>query len=123
MLYTGYFAKTKYYKDNGLVPVSVAGYTPLFFTDPKWTFFAPKKALFDSWKKGDISNEEYSEYYRKNLDSTITPAILNKLKYTAGRYDIVLCCYEKSGDFCHRHTLASWLSEKTGLKVDEYPVK
>jgi len=25
--------------------------------------------------------------------------------------NVVLCCYEKPGDFCHRHILIKWLGE------------
>ena len=31
----------------------------------------------------------------------------------------VLCCYEKSTDFCHRHLVAEWLI-RNGIKCEEY---
>jgi uncharacterized protein (DUF488 family) len=34
--------------------------------------------------------------------------------------DIIFLCYEKSGDFCHRHILADWLEENMGVRVEEY---
>ena len=34
--------------------------------------------------------------------------------------DCVLLCYEKSGDFCHRHLVANWLSDNLGIEVKEY---
>ena len=29
-------------------------------------------------------------------------------------------CYEKPGDFCHRHLVADWLESNFGWRVDEY---
>ena len=34
--------------------------------------------------------------------------------------DCVLLCYEKSGDFCHRHLVADWLNKKLDLNIQEY---
>ena len=33
--------------------------------------------------------------------------------------DVVLLCYEKRGDFCHRHLLAKFLEEKLTINIDE----
>ena len=37
----------------------------------------------------------------------------------AGTEDIALVCYEKPGDFCHRHLVADWLNE-AGYQCEEY---
>jgi len=43
-----------------------------------------------------------------------------KVKYffetLGGDRDIILCCYEKPGEFCHRHVLANWLADKIEVK-------
>lgn len=120
MLYTGYFARTKSYIKEGIHPVSIAGKTPDFFTYNKWSIFAPRKPLFDAWKSGEISNEEYVSLYKEYLSDTITPVKAEKLKEVISEKDIVMCCYEKSGDFCHRHALAEWLFDMLGIEVKEY---
>ena len=33
---------------------------------------------------------------------------------------LVLLCYEKPTDFCHRHLFAEWLSQKAGIKIEEF---
>ena len=46
-----------------------------------------------------------------------------KTKKTKNKCDnMILLCYEKSGDFCHRHVLADWLEENFGYRVEEYDV-
>lgn len=37
-----------------------------------------------------------------------------------GEKDVVLLCYEKTGDWCHRHILARFLNEQFDLGVTEY---
>ena len=32
-------------------------------------------------------------------------------------------CYEKPGDFCHRHLLADFLNENLGLDIKEFEFK
>lgn len=122
MLYTGYFAKTKKYEEAGLTPVSVALVTPLFFKGPKWSFFAPRKQLLDAYKADEITQEQFSTYYTNNLEATINTELQKKLRYTIGKHNIVMLCYEKSGDFCHRKILADWLIKKLDIKVDEYTI-
>ena len=43
-------------------------------------------------------------------------------EYNTSEHDCVLLCYEKPGDFCHRHILANWLEENFGFKVEEFRV-
>lgn len=122
MIYTGYFAKTKEYVESGLTPVSIAGKTPDFFTYPKWTNFAPRKELFYRWKNGEITNEEYMIEYEEYLSLNISPLAIDRLKKLATHKEIVMCCYEKSSDFCHRHTLAQWLSNELGMPIGEVEI-
>ena len=53
------------------------------------------------------------EIYKKETLSILDPIeISNKYK------DSIFLCYEKTGDFCHRHIVSSWLSEN-GIVVEE----
>lgn len=107
-LFTGYFANVKKYEEKGYIPVSVAGITPDFFTGEKWSDFAPRKEFFSEWKKGLITDRKYMEKYLEYL-KTIPKEDIEELREMTreGRY--VMCCYEKTGDFCHRHYLAAFL--------------
>lgn len=124
MLYTGYFANTKKYIEIvGLIPVSVAGVTPEFFTGPKWTTFAPRKEIFYKWKNKQITNVEYMDLYVQYLGITVSDKALENIKKLSQNRSIIMCCYEKNGDFCHRHTLAKWLGERIGENIKEFIFK
>ena len=117
-LYTGYFANIKKYEDLGYIPVSVAGITPEFFEGEKWVDFAPRKHVFSKWKRGDLSNEGYMKEYLEYL-RTIPREDIEELRELTKTGKFVMCCYEKSGDFCHRHYLAAFLRKAYGFIVKE----
>ena len=121
-LYTGYFAKTKLYEKHDYTPVSVAGITPDFFRGEKWSDFAPRKTFFSKWKKGELSNEEYGREYLKYLN-TIPKEDIEELRRITVEGRFVMCCYEKMGDFCHRHLLAAFLRKAYGFKVRELVIE
>lgn len=117
-LFTGYFANTKKYILAGYIPVSVAGKTPDFFEGERWTDFAPRKELFMKWKNGELSDIEYGRQYMEWLNSIPSEDIEELRNITkTGKY--VMCCYEKTGDFCHRNYLALFLKKKYCFKVSE----
>lgn len=119
-IYTSYFARVKKLQEMGFNNLwCVAGYAPKFFFDLKDAHFypdlAPKKLWWQYWHDNNLGNEFYVEQYNNTVLSKLDPQeVLKKLGDNA-----VMLCYEKSGDFCHRHLIADWLSKHTGVKVEE----
>ena len=122
MIYTGYYANVKKYKEAGLVPVAISGTTPKFFDGLTYKEFAPRKEMFQKWKNGEIDNFEYTEMYKDYLDTLDKEEIKQDFDSPHSCSNMILLCYEKTGDFCHRHILADWLEENFGYRVEEYKV-
>ena len=121
MIFTGYYAKLNQYKNLGLEPIAISGKRPDFYEGLYYSDFAPRYWMCQRWKDKDITNEGYTEEYKKYLDTLDKEEIRKDFKeYTVEGNDIVLLCYEKSGEFCHRHVLADWLEENFGWKIEEY---
>ena len=124
-IYTGYYAQMKKYKQMGLIPVSIAYLTPHWYDGEVCFELAPSRTLLKKWKQGEITEEEYKEQYIHRLDNEVQwSKVWKKLKQISAKYensDLVLCCFEKAGDFCHRHVLAEYLTE-TGIDVVEAKV-
>lgn len=59
-------------------------------------------------------------YYAHVLNNFSASALIEHLGKRSAGLDVALLCYEKPGDFCHRHILAEWLKEKEGIDVVEY---
>ena len=54
----------------------------------------------------------YANNYEANVLSKLNPDdVVKDLYNLSGGRDIVLLCYEKSFEFCHRHLVAKWLNE------------
>ena len=121
MIYTGYYAKLKHYESNGIIPISIAGRAPEFYKGIQYKKFAPSWDIFSKWKNGEIDNFQYTDRFKKEilgkLNKEEVKQFLNSFKT-----DIILLCYEKSGDFCHRHIVADWIETELGKRVEEYPI-
>lgn len=116
-MYTGYFDNCTKYKELGLVPVSIAIRTPPYILDLRYPKLAPTPELFFEWKYGNHRGD--NAYYTKRFVEEVLgkfkdPAeALNELCQMAGTsHDrIILLCYEKPGQFCHRHLVANWIGK------------
>lgn len=82
----------------------------------------PRYWFFQKWKNKEIDNDEYAKMFKKEvLDKINKKGIKDFLE--SFQEDVFLLCYEKSGDFCHRHIVANWIRHELGLEVQEYEVK
>lgn len=118
-MYTGYYAKLKEYKQAGLIPISIAGKAPDWYDGLEYKKLAPKWAFFSEWKNGSHKgDDEYSirQFDTKVLKETSVENILADLvNLSNGELDkVILLCYEKPTDFCHRHLVANWINEHKG---------
>lgn len=118
-MYTGYFAKLKEYKQAGLIPVSISGKAPDWYDGLEYKKLAPKWAFFSEWKNG--SHKGDNEYYIRQFDTKVLKetSVENILADLANLsngelYKVILLCYEKPTDFCHRHLVANWINEHKG---------
>lgn len=115
-MYTGYYSRLKKYLDAGLYPVSIAGWAPDFYHGAEYKKLAPKWQFFNEWKNG--SHKGDNDYYIREfkaqvLDKLDAFTVVSELEKLTGVDDskIILLCYEKPKDFCHRHLVADWLTK------------
>lgn len=112
-MYTGYFAQLKKYQEAGLTPIAICGGIPSWYQGLWYKKLAPKWAFFNEWKngihKGD--NDYYIGHFNSEvLDGKNPQIIFNELVSLAGcpENKIILLCYEKPFEFCHRHLVSEW---------------
>ena len=116
-MYTGYFAKLKYYQEQGLIPISICGKAPDWYKGLQFKKLAPKWSFFNEWKNGSHKgdNDYYIEHFNvevlNNLNSNEIEKELKKLAKRRTSDKIILLCYEKPGDFCHRHLVSDWFNQ------------
>jgi uncharacterized protein YeaO (DUF488 family) len=111
MIYTSYFGKLKEIEDKYVV-ISICGKAPDWYKGLQYKKLAPKYAFFMEWKQNQ-DNEYYIKHYNAEVLSTLSAKnVAEELRSLANSdKDIVLLCYEKPSDFCHRHLVAKWFRE------------
>ncbi len=125
MIYTTYFAKLKSLPNN-IIPISICGKAPSWYTGLQYKKLAPKFDFFMKWEKTQ-DNDYYIEHFQKEVLDVLDPfdvirEIEDKIcdgKIILSPINFALVCYEKQGDFCHRHLVARWLIAQ-GINCKEY---
>lgn len=123
-IYTGYFAHTKTYEKAGLIPVSIARWSPKWYEGLKELSLAPPENLLKQYKGNNPpSDEEYKRIYLENLTVDSVRQALYRIKDKANNKDVVLMCYEKPDDLCHRHILSEYIKKYLQIWVEEFDVQ
>lgn len=116
-IYTSYFAiANKLPKD--LVQVSISLFPPKHFAGKEYKKIAPTQKILFDWKRLADKERYIREYQRDVLSKLYEVKVYKELEKLGQGKDVVLLCYEKSEDFCHRHLFAEWMSKK-GYEVIE----
>ena len=123
-MYTGYFASLKNYQKNGLTPVSIAAKAPIWYHDAEYKKLAPKWSFFNEWKNGSHKgdNDYYIKHFKEEILDKLDPAkVIKELEELAGVSSdkIILLCYERPDDFCHRYLVADWFNAYYGSKREK----
>lgn len=135
---------TSYYSNFNKIPkkylcIGISRYIPKefqtteidnFLYTPK-NILAPSEELLSDIKQGKISQEEYARrYYTEvgqgirrlgfsNSNEYFAKMVSTFEAYNDGGFEaLVLMCYEKPHEFCHRHLLSA-LMRKNGFDVTE----
>ena len=114
-IYTGYFSNLEKYIENNLFPISICGKAPDWYTGTQYKKLAPSWDIFSKYKSDIYSESDYETHFLKERLGILDKNIVIQELYDKTEKDIVLLCYEKPGKFCHRHTVANWLSEITNI--------
>lgn len=114
-IYISYISKINKAKEKNLVPVFITRYIPKSLNVISIKSLAPSsKLLFDYKKSGNqkLFEDDFKIQLSKLEKSEILKELQNISKQNDNK-DIVLVCYEKPSDFCHRHIVADWLGNDT----------
>ncbi len=117
-IYTSYFGNSRKLAEEGVKIICVAIGKPRFMNVPQMLNVCPTRYMVS----GPCSHNEYLKLYDEILARQDANNVLEQIRSLGGGQDVALCCYEKPGDFCHRHILAKWLTENTGVEITEFGV-
>lgn len=118
-IFTSYFDRIIKDGAEGLVPVGIAGISPLEFTGLEYKKLAPKRFIYDNYIKSGNAKQYCEDFYEHVLNKLNSERVIRDLEDLSEGKDIVLLCYEKPNEFCHRHLVADWLNSELGIEVKE----
>lgn len=118
MIYTTYFGNLRHLPED-IVPIAICGWAPNWYTGLQYKKLAPKIGFFTKWKETH-DNDYYIDCFNNQVLSKLDPAaVVTELTRKAKNKPFALVCYERPGDFCHRHLVADWLTEN-GYETEEF---
>ena len=115
-IYTSYLGNIKRLKEAGVMPVCISKWKPKFYQGAAMSSVAPTRYMLSD----ECSTEEYIKLYEGILTRLGANIIYNEIKSISKGNDVALICYEKPGDFCHRHLLSDFLNRNLGLDISEF---
>lgn len=119
-IFTGQLSQIDYYIKNGLNVVSIARKKPVWFNGPEILELAPSIELLQRYHSG-LSFGVFSKEFNEYLETLDLVSLQKKLEALGnGHSGVILCCYEKSGKFCHRHLVSWFLGKSFDQTVREF---
>lgn len=121
MIYTSYFANV------GRLPldvhaISIAAKAPEGWAGAEYRRLAPPYEVLLDWKKYHEERAYARQYKQAVLDKYHPESVVREIMQLTPEGKIpCLICYEKPGEFCHRHLVADWLDE-AGYEIGEIGV-
>lgn len=117
-IWTSYFANWRKFPKEA-VPVAICAQAPSFYKGLQYKKLAPSYNILHEYHC--INDEDkYVKRFNEEVLSLLDGAkIYKELEELCGGKDCVLLCYEKRGEFCHRHLVAKWLMDTLGIEVKE----
>ena len=120
-IYTSYYGNMRNLDKAGILPVSISLGIPKWFKGTRLSYLAPTKKMLDP----KIPEDQYVKMYKEILGKVSISTLREDISIITRRQDIdiALLCWEKPGDFCHRHLFAEWMKEQTGYEIEEFGIK
>lgn len=108
-IFTSYFSNYRNFPKDCAI-YSIVRYNKNWNEYPNLIGLSPSEEILSKMKNGDIDEKEFAIQYLNDISEIDLIDFFNKLSLINDNKDILLLCYEKKGDFCHRHLLSMALN-------------
>jgi uncharacterized protein YeaO (DUF488 family) len=99
-----------------MVMINIAQYPPRFYNGLSYRKFSPSRELLGQIKSDEITFSEFKKSFQKSMGGLSLDEIKRDLENLSGGKDIVLLCFEKEENNCHRKIVLAFL-KKNGFDV------
>ena len=120
-IYTSYFGNIKTLEKDNIMPVAICCYPPCDLNVHNYRLFAPSRDILANCRGNIVLyKERFKQEILDILPKDDVLKFIEELSVESNGKDVALCCYEKPGEFCHRHIVAEYLNQNFGLNIVEY---
>lgn len=116
-IFTTYFARLR--NMDNVDPIAIVRYPPKWYKGRVYQTLAPNPDILLDYKYSDSDWQKFEKKYKEQLECLDPEEVLSDLKTLSNGKDIVLVCFEKDSEHCHRSICAKWLSDNLGICVSE----
>lgn len=110
-IYTSYYGNKAIPKH--LIQISISKTQPEGYRGKVYQLLIPTWDLVGKYKADHDMKAYIIEYTKSVLRLLKTERVIEDLRTLGNGADVVLLCYERPTNFCHRQIVAEWLSDKT----------
>lgn len=114
---TSYFSNMRTGKIH--YPLSISQFAPAWYSGPQFKQLAPKPDMISAYKAGELLVPEFTVLYKERVLNKFDPVEIYERLTRYYTEDVTLLCYEKPGDFCHRHLVSEWLATANSIHITE----
>lgn len=118
-IFTSSFSVSKGLDPSKYLVVSISRFPPKWFHGVMCFEFAPSSQLLHDYHDGMAQCLYVYRYRTEVLERGDVHKVFERLAGISQGRDIVLCCFESAGKFCHRHLLADYVKEVWGYSINE----
>lgn len=103
-------------------PINIASKHPSWWKGESYRDLFPPWSLIKSYKES-LDYVTYTKGYYQSVLDKLNPFVAYHQLTLGGTRKVVLLCWERPGDFCHRRLVAEWFEKHYEIEVPEIPVK
>ena len=107
---TSYYANWRNF-NNDAVPISISRYTPKWYNCIQYSKLAPSESLLKMYKETYDIGYYIETYMKETLSRLKSQSVYRDLLILSDNRPVILLCYEKSEDFCHRHLVSDGFNQ------------
>lgn len=115
-IYTSYFSKIKNLPKD-FIPVSISLYPPKGWAGYCYKKLSPSFNILNEYKIKNDKDLYINRFNSEILSKLNIDEVLKELSNFGE--NIVLVCYEKSENFCHRHLVANWIGNVKEMTYED----
>ena len=117
-IHTSYYSKVRMLPKENTILVQVSNTVPTWFREEYYKLskdLSPEWGIINAYKCDNISRDcfmsKYRDYLDKHFDKNEILLELSRLAQACNVENVILLCYEKDAESCHRTELGKWLGD------------